>query len=93
METEKRLAEYICRTNFEDIPQEALEVVRNMVLTVFGTTIAGATTMKTETLPVAIFLKFESADIYSALLFIMVLIIFSLLVLFTVRRILQSKLI
>jgi len=44
METEKRLAEYICRTNFVDIPQEALEVVRNMVLTVFGTTIAGATT-------------------------------------------------
>ena len=56
-------------------------------------TIAGATTMKTETLPVAIFLKFESADIYSALLFILVLITISLLVLFTVRRILRSRLI
>ncbi len=44
METEKRLAEYIYQTNLDDIPQEALEIVRNMVLTVFGTTIAGATT-------------------------------------------------
>lgn len=44
METEKRLAEYIYQTNLDDIPQDALEIVRNMVLTVFGTTIAGATT-------------------------------------------------
>ena len=52
-------------------------------------TIAGATTMKTETLPVAIFLKFESADIYAALLFILVLILFSLFVLFFIRKILK----
>ena len=43
MKTEKSLVEYICRTHFEDIHLEALEVVRNMVLGIFGTTIAGAT--------------------------------------------------
>lgn len=42
METERKLVEYILGTNFGDIPQEPLSVVRNMVLTVLGTTIAGA---------------------------------------------------
>lgn len=54
----------------------------------FGATVtlAGATTMKTETLPVAIYLNFESADISSALVFILILIVVSLAVLFGVRK-------
>jgi molybdate transport system permease protein len=54
----------------------------------FGATVtlAGATTMKTETMPVAIYLNFESADISSALAFILLLIAISLTVLFLVRR-------
>lgn len=55
----------------------------------FGATVtlAGATTLKTETIPVAIYLSFESADISSALIFIMVLIAMSLTILFFVRKI------
>ncbi len=54
----------------------------------FGATVtlAGATTMKTETIPVAIYLNFESADISSALVFITILIVLSLAILFFVRR-------
>jgi molybdate transport system permease protein len=54
----------------------------------FGATVtlAGATTMKTETIPVAIYLNFESADISSALVFIAILIAISLTVLYFVRR-------
>lgn len=54
----------------------------------FGATItlAGATTMKTETLPVAIYLNFESADISSALVFILILVVVSLAILYTVRK-------
>jgi molybdate transport system permease protein len=54
----------------------------------FGATVtlAGATTMKTETMPVAIYLNFESADISSALTFIAILIAISLSVLYVVRR-------
>lgn len=42
METEKKLAEYVFGTDFGDIPREPLGVVKNMILTVLGTTIAGA---------------------------------------------------
>ena len=42
METERKLVEYICESNFGDIPPKPLGVVKNMVLTVLGTTIAGA---------------------------------------------------
>lgn len=42
METERQLVEYICRTGYEEIPQEAIKVVKNMLLTVFGTTISGS---------------------------------------------------
>ena len=42
MESERKLVEYICTSSFEDIPPEPLGVVKNMVLTVLGTTIAGA---------------------------------------------------
>jgi molybdate transport system permease protein len=55
----------------------------------FGATVtlAGATTMKTETIPVAIFLNFESVNISSAIVFITILITLSLAVLFLVRKI------
>jgi molybdate transport system permease protein len=54
----------------------------------FGATVtlAGATTLKTETIPVAIYLSFESADISSALVFILILIGVSLAILFLVRK-------
>lgn len=54
----------------------------------FGATVtlAGATTMKTETIPVAIYLNFESADISSALIFIALLIALSFTVLLFVRK-------
>jgi molybdate transport system permease protein len=54
----------------------------------FGATVtlAGATTMKTETIPVAIFLNFESVDISSAIVFITILIAMSFAVLFFVRK-------
>jgi molybdate transport system permease protein len=53
----------------------------------FGATVtlAGATTMKTETIPVAIYLSFESADVTSALVYITILIAISLSILFIVR--------
>ena len=53
----------------------------------FGATVtlAGATTMKTETIPVAIYLSFESADIAGALTHITILITISLAILFFLR--------
>lgn len=42
MEVERRLAHYISNTTFENLPQEPVDVVKNMILTVLGTTIAGA---------------------------------------------------
>ena len=55
----------------------------------FGATVtlAGATTMKTETIPVAIYLSFESADITIALIYITILITISLTILFFLRTI------
>jgi len=66
----------------------ALLLVWGRAVGEFGATVtlAGATTMKTETMPVAIYLNFESADISSALAFIVLLIAISLTVLFLVRR-------
>ena len=49
-------------------------------------TLAGATTMKTETIPIAIFLNFESVDISSAIVFIVLLIIVSFAILLFVRK-------
>ena len=53
----------------------------------FGATVmlAGATTLKTETLPVAIYLNFEAADISSAMMFIAILVAVSFGVLLLVR--------
>ncbi|MBN2040657.1 MAG: ABC transporter permease [Spirochaetes bacterium] len=54
----------------------------------FGATVtlAGATTLKTETLPIAIFLSFASADIYSACIFILISLVISLSILFFIRK-------
>jgi molybdate transport system permease protein len=54
----------------------------------FGATVtlAGATTMKTETLPVAIYLSFASADIYSVCIFILISLVISLSILFFIRK-------
>lgn len=55
----------------------------------FGATVtlAGATTMKTETIPVAIYINFEAADISSAMVFITLLVVSSLAVLFFMRKV------
>jgi 2-methylcitrate dehydratase PrpD len=42
METEKKIAEYVSETQFEDLPREPVEIIKNVIFTVLGTTIAGA---------------------------------------------------
>jgi 2-methylcitrate dehydratase PrpD len=42
MEAERRLAEFICRTAYDDLPSKAVNVIRNQFLAVLGATIAGA---------------------------------------------------
>jgi 2-methylcitrate dehydratase PrpD len=42
METEKKLAQYISDTNYDDLPKEPVDTIKNVILTVLGTTIAGA---------------------------------------------------
>ncbi len=66
----------------------ALLLVWGRAIGEFGATVmlAGATTMKTETLPVAIYLNFESADISSAMMFIGILVVMSFAILFVVRK-------
>ena len=49
-EFERRIARYVCRTRFEDLPRAAVEVVRKMLLADVGTTIAGARADGCETL-------------------------------------------
>jgi 2-methylcitrate dehydratase PrpD len=43
MKAEHRLVQFICRTTCDDLQPGPLEVVRNQMLTVLGTTIAGST--------------------------------------------------
>lgn len=43
METEKKLAEYLANARFKDLPREPLDLVRNVLMTVLGTAIAGST--------------------------------------------------
>jgi len=50
-------------------------------------TLAGATAMKTETLPVAIFLGFSRADVQQALILVLALFAVALVVLLVIRRI------
>jgi 2-methylcitrate dehydratase PrpD len=42
MKTEEKLVDFICRTRFEDLPQEALKTIKSQLLAVVGTTLAGA---------------------------------------------------
>jgi len=43
MESEKRLAEFVSETKFKDLPQKSVDTIKNVILTILGTTIAGAT--------------------------------------------------
>jgi len=43
MMTEKTLAEYVCETKYNDLPKEPLDIIKSVVLTILGATIAGAT--------------------------------------------------
>jgi 2-methylcitrate dehydratase PrpD len=47
--TEQEIARFVCRTSFGDIPAVALETIRDEVLGVLGTTIAGASAQGCET--------------------------------------------
>jgi 2-methylcitrate dehydratase PrpD len=42
METERQIVEYLSRTTYDDVPSTALKVVKEQMLAVLGTTIAGA---------------------------------------------------
>jgi len=59
----------------------------------FGATVtlAGATAMKTETLPTAIFLSLASADVEKAIAVIFVLIIIAVVALLTIRKIIGRR--
>ncbi len=50
MKAEERLVEYVCGATFADVPAEAVELIKNQLLTVLGTTIAGASAEGCETL-------------------------------------------
>jgi 2-methylcitrate dehydratase PrpD len=43
MKSEKRLAEFVSEMKFKDLPQKSVETIKNVILTILGTTIAGAT--------------------------------------------------
>lgn len=43
METEKRIVEFILDTGYDDLPREPVDTIKNVVLTIFGTVLAGAT--------------------------------------------------
>lgn len=42
MEAEKKLAHYVTDTKYDDLPGEPVDIIRNVILTVLGTTLAGA---------------------------------------------------
>ena len=43
IDVEEKLVEYILNTHFNDLPEQAIEIGKTLILTVLGTTIAGAT--------------------------------------------------
>jgi 2-methylcitrate dehydratase PrpD len=43
MELEKKLVEYVVNTKYEDIPQEPINIMKDVVLNAFGAIISGAT--------------------------------------------------
>lgn len=42
MELEKKLVQYVLDTKYEDLPTEPIDIIKNVILTVLGTTVAGA---------------------------------------------------
>ena len=42
MKAEEKLIDFICHTKFEDLPQAALKTIKNQLLGIAGTTLAGA---------------------------------------------------
>jgi 2-methylcitrate dehydratase PrpD len=42
MDIEKKITDYVHSTTFDEIPEEPLKTIKNMVLDVLGTTVAGA---------------------------------------------------
>ena len=42
MDVEEKLVEYILNTHFGDLPEQAIEIGKTLILTVLGTTIAGS---------------------------------------------------
>ena len=42
---EEKLVNYISDARFEDVPTEVVDTAKNMILTIIGTTIAGAMAM------------------------------------------------
>lgn len=59
----------------------------------FGATVtlAGATAMKTETLPISIFLSLSSADVQKAIAVILILVIIALIALLLIRKIVGKR--
>jgi 2-methylcitrate dehydratase PrpD len=49
MNAEQKVVEFVCRTKFADVPTTALKVIKNQVLAVLGTTVAGASAEGCET--------------------------------------------
>jgi len=43
MKTEEKIVDFVCDTRFKDLPQSVLKTVKNQLLAVTGTTLAGAT--------------------------------------------------
>lgn len=43
MEAERELARYVAEAGYNDLPEESIAIIKNLILTVLGTTVAGAT--------------------------------------------------
>jgi 2-methylcitrate dehydratase PrpD len=43
MNVERELVRFVSSTTYDDLPRETLATIRNQILTVLGTTIAGRT--------------------------------------------------
>jgi hypothetical protein len=43
MDLERELSRYVCDAKYKDLPQAPIQTMKNVVLTVLGTTVGGAT--------------------------------------------------
>jgi len=50
MDAEKKLAQYVTEVRFSELPGESVDIIKNVILTVLGTTLAGATAEGCQTL-------------------------------------------